>query len=311
MNEGGNKGIPEHKRILITGANSYVGTSVECWLKKANGKYGEDVYIITTLDMEGENWREHDFSLYDVVFHVAGIAHADVGGVTEGQKQLYYKVNTVLAVDTARKAKKSGVTQFIFMSSMIVYGGCKENMITKCTQPKPLNFYGDSKWQADRKIRKLGSETFKVAVLRPPMIYGKGSKGNYTELAKLAAKLPAFPVVQNKRSMLYIDNLCQFVKLMIDNGEAGVFFPQNREYTATSGMVKMIADARGHRIAMVPGLGWAVRLLMKIPGKIGELAVKAFGNSAYEMGMSLYKERYQLVGLEESVTQTELSDGRK
>ena len=113
-----------------------------------------------------------------------------------------------------------------------------------------MNFYGDSKWQADQKIQALADERFKVVVLRPPMIYGKGSKGNYPQLAKLAGKLPLFPIVHNQRSMLYIENLAQFVKRMIDNEETGVFFPQNEQYINTSDLVQMIAvvkaDAYGH-----------------------------------------------------------------
>ncbi|MCD7791361.1 MAG: sugar nucleotide-binding protein [Bacteroides thetaiotaomicron] len=291
------------KRILITGANSYIGISVENWLNKTHGKY-----IVDTLDMIGDAWRDYDFSSYDVVYHVAGIAHADVGNVTEEQKKLYYQVNTDLAVETAEKAKASGVKQFIFMSSMIVYSGCKEKIITANTQPNPLNFYGDSKWQADQKIRALADDNFKVVVLRPPMIYGKGSKGNYPELAKLASKLPVFPIVKNKRSMLYIENLCQFVKLMIDNEESGVFFPQNAEYTNTSDMVQMIAEVKGHRIVMVPFTNTAVKLMGKVPGKIGGLANKAFGDSAYEMGMSAYKEDYRVVSLRKSIELTEGTD---
>ena len=173
------------------------------------------------------------------------------------------------------------------------------------TEPKPLNFYGDSKWQAEQRIRALGDENFKVVVLRPPMIYGKGSKGNYPELAKLAGRLPIFPKVKNMRSMLYIENLCQFVKLMIDNEECGIFFPQNNEYTITSEMVKMIADAKGHKIIMIPGFGWVGRIFMKIPGKIGRLSTKVFGDSVYDMVMSEYKEEYRIVSLQESIVRTQ------
>lgn len=288
------------KKILITGANSYIGTSFE----KYAAQWPED-YRVDTVDMVDGAWREKSFAGYDAVFHVAGIAHADVGKVSEERKQLYYKINTDLAVEAAQKAKNAGVQQFIFMSSMIVYSGCKETMITKDTQPKPLNFYGDSKWQADQKVRALQSESFKVVVLRPPMIYGKGSKGNYPELAKLAGKLPVFPIVKNKRSMLYIDNLCQFVKLMVDHQESGVFFPQNGEYSNTSEMVRLIAQAKGHKIRMIPGFSWAVRLLEKLPGKIGGLAAKAFGDSAYAMDMSEYQEDYRVRTLRESIQLTE------
>lgn len=288
------------KRVLITGAHSYVGTSVERWLAKWSKQY-----CIDTLDMHSDAWQNHDFSKYDVIFHVAGIAHADVGHVSEAEQRRYYQVNTELAVQTAQKAKEAGVQQFIFMSSMIVYSGCKEKIITKETEPKPLNFYGDSKWQADQRIRALSDEQFKVVVLRPPMIYGKGSKGNYPQLAKLATKLPVFPIVRNQRSMLYIENLAQFVKLMIDNVESGIFFPQNAEYTNTSEMVRMIAEAKGHSIVMLSGMNWIVKLMMKLPGRIGGLAEKAFGDLVYDMRMSEYQENYRVCDLGESVKRTE------
>lgn len=289
-----------YKKVLITGQGSYIGTAVERWLLK-----DKDHYQVDTLDMQDETWRDTDFSQYDVVYHVAGIAHADVGNVTEEQKQLYYKVNTDLTIEVAERARQAKVKQFIFMSSMIVYSGCKENFITSETEPCPLNFYGDSKWRADQKIQEMDAENFKVVVLRPPMIYGKGSKGNYPQLAKLASKLPIFPIVKNQRSMLHIDNLCQFVKLMIDNEEHGVFFPQNGEYSNTSDMVQMIAEVKGHRIIMIPFVGIFIKLLEKVPGKIGGLTIKAFGNSSYDMSMSEYKENYRVNSLRKSIVLTE------
>lgn len=288
------------KRVLITGSNSYIGNNVKKWLQK-NLK----AYEVDEVDLVEKCWANRDFSQYDVVYHVAGIAHADVGKVSEEQKKLYYEVNTELAIKVAEKAKQEGVKQFIFMSSMIVYSGCKEKMITRHTVPMPLNFYGDSKWKADQKIRELESSKFKVVVLRPPMVYGKDSKGNYPVLARLACKLPLFPVVKNRRSMLYIDNLCEFVKLMIDNEENGVFFPQNSEYTVTSDLVKMIADVKKHKIIMIFGFEWLVRLMMKVPGRIGELTQKAFDDKVYELKLSEYKEKYQIVDLRESVRRTE------
>ena len=288
------------KRVLITGANSYIGVNIDNWLSKSPTAYSVD-----TIDMIDGSWREKDFGQYDVIIHVAGIAHADVDNISEERKQLYFRVNTDLAIEVAQKAKKEGAGQFILMSSMIIYSGCKEKIIIKEDIPIPLNCYGDSKWQADQKVRKLETTEFKVVVLRAPMIYGKNSRGNYPELAKLAARLPVFPVVKNKRSMLHIDNLCEFIRLMVDNEESGVFFPQNREYTVTSDMVRMIAAVRQHKIIMVSGFGWGIKLMMKIPGRIGVLATKAFGDSAYDMQMSEYKEDYRINSLEKSVILTE------
>ena len=288
------------KKVLITGASSYIGESVEKWLNNSDNEYEVD-----TLDMLDPNWKEFDFSKYDTVFHVAGIAHADVGNVSEEVKQKYYQVNTDLTLEVANIAKNAKVRQFIFMSSMIVYSGCGTTHITKDTKPKAENFYGDSKLQADLKLQEMNDESFKVVVVRPPMIYGKGSKGNYPQLVKLATKLPVFPIVNNKRSMLHIDNLCEFIKLMIDNEESGVFFPQNDEYTNTSDMVQMIASIKGHKIILLPGTSLFIKLLGNIPGKIGRLASKAFGDSYYDMNLSDYVEGYRINNFRHSIEMTE------
>lgn len=288
------------RKVLITGANSYIGTSVEKWLNDSNNEYQVD-----TLDMLDDNWRTFDFSQYDTVLHVAGIAHADVGNISDEIKKKYYKVNTELTIETARKAKESNVKQFIFMSSMIVYSGCGETRITRDTNPKAENFYGDSKLQADLRLQELNDDSFKVVIVRPPMIYGKGAKGNYQMLAKLATKLPVFPIVDNKRSMLHIDNLCEFIKLMIDNEESGVFFPQNKEYTNTSDMVQMIATVKKHNIIMIPGFKYLIKLLFKVPGKLGVLSSKAFENFYYDTSVSCYKENYQVNNLRVSLEKTE------
>ena len=293
------------KKVLITGANSYIGVSFEKYVKE---RYGSELSI-DTVDMIDGSWRQKDFSPYDIVYHVAGIAHADVGNVSDEVKAKYYAINTDLAIETAKKAKAEGVGQFVFMSSAIVYGDSapygKQKRITKDTEPSPANFYGDSKWQADKGVRELEAPGFTVTVLRPPMIYGKGSKGNYPTLASMAKKLPIFPDVQNERSMLYIENLCEFLAQVMIRGEGGIFWPQNAEYTRTSEMVKMIAEVSGHRIGVSKAWNWVVSLASHIPGKPAGLANKAFGNLSYDQSMSRYDFAYQLVSLRDSIERTE------
>ena len=288
------------KKILITGANSYIGTSFEAWLKK-----NPDEYRVDTVDMVDGAWREKSFSGYDAIFHVAGLAHADVGNVSDEVKAKYYAVNTDLTVETAKKAKADGVGQFIFMSSAIVYGESapigKRKMITRETPVSPANFYGDSKVQAEKGILPLGSDDFKVCVLRPPMIYGPGSKGNYPILSKLATKLPLFPKVKNERSMLFIENLCEFVRLMIENKEAGIFFPQNGEYSNTADLVAMIAKTHGKKMILIPGFSWALKIMSHATGLVN----KAFGSMAYDMKMSEYRQDYRKVSLAQSILKTE------
>lgn len=293
------------KKVLITGANSYIGVSFEKYVEE---HYSSDLSI-DTVDMIDGSWRQKDFSPYDIVYHVAGIAHADVGNVSDEVKAKYYAINTDLAIETAKKAKAEGVDQFVFMSSAIVYGDSagygKAKRITKDTEPSPANFYGDSKWQADKGVRELADNNFTVTVLRPPMIYGKGSKGNYPTLASMAKKLPIFPDVQNERSMLYIDNLCEFLAQVMIRSKGGIYWPQNAEYTRTTEMVRLIAGASGHKIIVSKLFNWAVGLATHFPGKISGLANKAFGNLSYEQGLSTYDFNYQLVALEESIQRTE------
>lgn len=288
------------KKILITGANSYIGMSFEKYMAQ-----WPDLYQVDTVDMIDGTWREKSFAGYDAVYHVAGIAHSDNGKISQDKAKLYYAVNTDLTVETANKAKAEGVKQFIFMSSAIVYGESapigKTKIITKDTPVSPANSYGDSKVQAEKGIQPLNDENFKVVILRPPMIYGPGSKGNYPVLSKLAQKLPVFPKVDNQRSMLYIDNLMEFVRLMIENEEQGIFWPQNAEYSNTTELVKLIAQAHGKKLMIVPGITWALKIMSHMTGLVN----KAFGSLSYDMGLSTYRCDYQKVSLAESVRRTE------
>lgn len=288
------------KKVLITGKNSYIGTSLENWLMREPDKYRVD-----TVDMKDGSWKEVDFSKYDVVFHVAGIAHVSSDPKME---DLYYKVNRDLTIETAEKAKAEGVKQFIFMSSIIVYGdsSSSKRVINKNTVPTPSNFYGNSKLQAEEGIKDLETDDFKIVVLRPPMIYGRGSKGNYPRLAKMAKKIPVFPDIDNERSMLHIDNLCEFIKVMIDYEESGLYFPQNKEYVKTSELVRMIAEVHGKKIMMTKIFNPALRLMFGIG-----IVNKVFGNLVYEKSMSDYdKANYRIRTLKESIELTELESGR-
>lgn len=289
------------KKILITGAGSFIGMSFEAYLKE---NY-PDAYSVDTVDMIDGTWRDKGFSGYDSVFHVAGIAHSDSGKISAEKAKLYYAVNTDLTVETAKKAKADGVKQFVFMSSAIVYGESapigKTKLITKDTPVSPANSYGDSKVQAEKGILPLSDESFKVVILRPPMIYGKGSKGNYPILSKLAQKMPVFPFVDNRRSMLYVGNLTEFVRLMVENEEQGIFWPQNAEYSNTSELVKLIAQVHGRKLPILKGTAWALKLMSYVTGLVN----KAFGSLCYDMQMSEYKQNYRVLSLEESIRKVE------
>lgn len=171
----------------------------------------ESDIMIKKLSLRGNGWSTHNFNQYDTIFHVAGIAH---NSSNPNLEELYYEINRDLTIEIARKAKESGVSQFVFMSSMIVFENhpSGKTFINAHTKPNPDNFYGDSKLQAKIGLEKLESEVFRIAIIRPPMIYGKEFKGNYPLLSKFAQKSPIFPNYPNKRSMLHIENLCEFIK---------------------------------------------------------------------------------------------------
>ena len=293
------------KKVLITGAGSYIGESIQNYILS---NYPD--IKCKSIDMVDKAWKEKSFEGFDTVFHVAGIAHVDVGHISPEEQEKYYFVNTDLAIEACRKAKADGVKQFIFMSSMIIYGDPapigKRKVIDEHTIPQPTSLYGDSKWQADKGVRKEATDQFKVVVLRPPMIYGKGCKGNYSLLSKMARKLPVFPKVINQRSMLYIENLCELVIQIILSGEGGIFFPQNSIYSNTSTLVEIIADNLWHPIRITGLLFPAVRIASYIPGKLSVLVNKAFGNMVYSQHLSTYDGlNYQIYGLKTSIERTE------
>ncbi|MCC5894472.1 MAG: NAD-dependent epimerase/dehydratase family protein [Alkalibacterium sp.] len=281
------------KKVLITGKNSYIGTSLEKWLMKTPGEYQ-----VESIDMRGDSWQSKDFSKFDVVFHVAGIAHIKE---TKDNKDLYYKVNKDLVYETAKKSKDDGVNQFIFLSSMSVYG-VENGVIKRNTKPKPLGSYGKSKLEAEEMISALEDTVFKIAILRPPMIYGKGCKGNYSKLSKLAKKTPVFPNVNNIRSMIYIDNLSEFVKCIIDDENRGLFFPQNKEYVNTSELVSFISSANEKTLFKLKIYAPILKVFKS------EIFNKVFGDLVYDLDMSKYDKDYRIYKLKESVYNTEGRD---
>ena len=275
--------------VLITGAGSYIGSHIAASLPA-------DRYAVRELNVR-DGLDETAFQGQDVVIHVAGIAHQKE---TPENAPLYHRVNCELAVDTAKLAKRQGVKQLIFFSSMSVYG-VTTGRITAQTAPAPTTHYGRSKWEAEHRLEKLSDGAFRIAILRPPMIYGPGCRGNYPRLAGLAGRLPVFPRVNNQRSMLYIETLCAFVEQLIDSGEGGLFFPQNRDYVNTSEMVQQIAACHGRKMRLMPGLGWLLRMLESRVGVVG----KVFGTLTYDMDMSRAFAQAGQLPFEESIRRTE------
>lgn len=288
------------KKILISGANSYIGTSLDKYLA-----YWPNEYQVDTLDLIQAGWQNKSFIGYDCVFHVAGIAHINTRKLTDNQRDQYWKVNADLPYEVAEKAKIEGVGQFIFLSSMSVYGEIGKAktalVISKETPLEPKDIYGESKLHAEKKLSQLQDGRFSLVILRPPMIYGPGCKGNYPQLSRFARRFPVFPRIDNQRSMLFIDNLCMFVKAIIDDVRNGVFLPQNREYVCVSNLVGLIAREHNKRIILTRLFN---PLLKPLIGRIG-IITKLFGGIVYARFPQTEDVNAKFVGLEESIRITE------
>lgn len=248
------------------------------------------------VDARNGRWKEADFSRFDTVYNVAGIAHVKA---KKGEEPLYYAVNRDLVIEIAKHAKNSGVGQFIHMSSMIVYKEVKTlegKQIHPNTAPAPNGFYGDSKLQGEQGLSKLESDTFRICIIRPPMVYGPGCRGNFPRLVRLASKTPVFPAFHNRRSMLYIDNLCEFVRQAVLHDCHGTFFPQNRDYVDTVEIVRWFSHTKGRKIWITPVFNWLIRLTGSNVRSVG----KMFSDSTYDKEMSHYSFEYQVVDTEES-----------
>ena len=284
-------------KILITGVNSYLGNAVEKWLLQE-----PDKYQITKISVRDESWKKVDFSQFDVVYHVASIAHVNA---KKNDESLYYKVNRDLTLKVALKAKESQVSQFIFMSSIIVYGetkSLKPIIIDKDTIPQPNGFYGKSKLEAEEGLQKLSSEDFKIAIIRPPMIYGANCKGNFPRLVKLSKSIPLFPCFHNQRSMLFVDNLCIFVKKIIDIEANGIFHPQNDEYSDTVELMRTLSQIQGHKIIfsklLIPFVYCASLCIHSIN--------KVFGTEIYEKDIDVLVSDCSFISLTDSLEKTKI-----
>ena len=211
----------EKKTLMITGASGFIGSN---FIERYKDKY--NIIPVDLLEVKPE---ELDFTNVDCVLHLAALVHQMNGA----PREKYFKVNTDLTKRMAEESKKNGVIHFVFYSTVKVYGYDGElynhNIILNEKSPcNPKNDpYGESKWEAEKILRSLETENFKVGIIRPPMVYGKGVKGNMESLIKLIKKLPILPFNydKNRRSLVNIENLMYLTSLVIDKEAQGVFLP--------------------------------------------------------------------------------------
>lgn len=281
----------ESKRVLIVGKTSYIAKSMiaYCGLHPLNTVQLQ----FDAISAKNGEWKKTDFSSYDTVILFSGIAHR------KAEASLYYEVNHRMAVEIAAYAKQNHVKQFILMSTIAV---CGEQIVIQDQVPvvAPVNDYGKSKKMAEDDIKAMEDENFGVAIIRAPMVYGKGCPGNFTRLVHLIDRVHLYPVYTNKRSAIYIDHLSEFLQQVTANNCRGTYVPQNAQYLSSDEIAKSMKK-QGKRICLVHGCSWLVKLGMKLSGQMR----KMFGDYEYPLELSRYEGLdYQIYSIEETIQQS-------
>ena len=228
-------------KLLITGSNGFIGNYFI-------NKY-KDKYDIKTFSFLNDDINSLDCQGVDVVFHLSALVH-QMGGAT---KEEYEKVNVTQTLELAKSAKESRVKQFVFMSTVKVYGEESINKYTENTVCHPEDEYGKSKLKAENELLKLEDDNFKVSIVRTPIVYGYGVKANIKNLVNLVKKVPVLPFgkIKNNRSMVYIANLCHLVDQVITQKQSGVFLASDDEALSTTKLIELIAKNLDKKVYLV------------------------------------------------------------
>ncbi len=265
------------KKIFIIGKNSYIGQHIKERFSR------DDQYTVEEVDAIDDAWKNTDFSYVEAIIHVAGIVHRpDIS-----DWEIYKSVNIDLPVEIAKVAKLAGVKQFVFFSTMGVYGIDKKlslNIINKDTIPQPTSMYGKSKYDAEIALKDLEDESFKITIVRPPNVYGKDCRGGYIKgFAAIVRKIPFIPMAYNnvRQSVIYIDNLSELIYLLINTGRSGTFMPQDDRPVSATELMQLIAVGLGIRRNTSKFWGIFVPLLAWTP-----IARKAYGGIEYSADLS-------------------------
>lgn len=281
--------------VLIVGENSYIGNHIDKWLTG----YGHHV---EQLDALTDKWQSYDYSRFDTIIHVAGIVHQP----NCSDWNLYKRINAEMPIAIANMAKNQGVRQYVFFSTMGVYGRGKElypNVVDAETPLLAGEMYGKSKLMAEEGLQKLQDNFFNVVCIRPPSVYGKGCKGGYISGFKSIVQfLPVIPRTYEdvKQSFIYIDNLCELVRLVVENNLRGIFCPQDDKAVSANELLQIIANGIGRKYRSSWLLGKCVHLFHFIPH-----VKKAYGGVEYSKDLSTMDGLdYVVVPFEEGMKRT-------
>lgn len=253
-------------KVILTGKNSYIGRNTRDRIL-AGGDEAQCVSVREDVSFKGA----------DTVIHCAAVVHKR----EEEYKDEYEKVNFQLTKEIALRARNDGVRYFVFLSTMAVYG-VSEGEINENTPLLPKTLYGKSKLKAEEYLLSLKSDDFGVAIVRPPMVYGRECPGNFQRLKKIAEIIPVIPDIGNKKSLIYAGNLACFLRNIAKNRQEGIFMPMDGEYVSTAQIMQYIS---GRPVSRLMG---AVKY---IPLNVVK---KAFGSLYYSENIASMIDNYSI-----------------
>ena len=235
--------------FTITGAGGFVGTQLLAVCTSS------DINARTVSIRENPAATAIQLPPGDVLVHLAAIAHSN-----DPDEERVFAINRDLAVATAGKARDTGYNHFIFLSSALVWGSGYQS-VGLSTPERPDTAYGRAKLEAEERLRAIESPDFTVTILRPPLVYGPGVKGNLAKLMRAAHLWPVCPlgVPDNQRSLLHVDNLASLILHLAAGRISGTFCPSDEVPYSTLEILERIASwmpRHGRVIAMPLAAQW-------------------------------------------------------
>ena len=228
-------------RLLLTGATGFIGSSFY-------SNY-HDKFEIETFSFQ-KDLNTLSINNIDTLVHLSALVHQMDGASAEA----YNEVNVIKSVALAKKAKDTGVKHFIFMSSVKVYGEESDTPYSEITPCLPKDPYGESKLEAENALLSLDDMTFKVTIIRTPVVYGEGVKANILKLIGLTDKYSYLPFgrIENRRSIVYIENLTHLISEIIIQKKEGIFLASDDHAVSTTHFIRSIAKALNKKIFLFP-----------------------------------------------------------
>ena len=270
-------------KLLLTGATGFLGSRLATDLQTkpavnltAAVRRCVEIpaaHIVEVPNLDADTYWSTALIDQQVVIHAAARAHIMKDEMADPLAE-YRKINVDGTLNLARQAAEAGVKRFIFISSIKVNG--EQTVLGKPFRaddmPAPEDACGISKWEAEQGLQQLAKETgMEVVIIRPPLVYGPGVKGNFASMIKLIQKGLPLPLgaIDNQRSLVALDNLVDLIITCVDHPAAAnqVFLAGDGEDVSTTQLLRGVARAAGKPCRLVPVSAGTLHFAATLLGK--------------------------------------------